>query len=283
MANTAKFDAIRYFLSVPSKSPFRHTKVKDFRKGLAKIPSEDQDFLHQYMTLTKCDLYFADKAILIEGTTERLLIPRICAIVDGELSDEKKLAQQYISTIEVGGAYAGKFYELLDFLELKSLFITDVDAVFDDGTKPTKWRKCPYSQGTRSNNSALRAWFGKEKGDALLLNELEAKAPKDKIQNYRRIAYQIPEEGLTVCGRSYEDAFIIANPKLFPIPEGEHAGDYAWTLAQDMGKTETALLYAIRKKEWLVPLYIKEGLIWLAEPPPPPEAPPALGTEAVAA
>ena len=66
--------------------------------------------------------------------------------------------------------------------------------------------------------------FGKEKGDALLLNELEAKAPKDKIQNYRRIAYQIPEEGLTVCGRSYEDAFIIANPKLFPIPEGEHAG-----------------------------------------------------------
>ncbi len=38
------------------------------------------------MTLTKCDLYFADKAILVEGTTERILMLRICQIVDESLA-----------------------------------------------------------------------------------------------------------------------------------------------------------------------------------------------------
>lgn len=78
LANAAQFEAIRYFLSVPSDTVgFRHTKVKDFRKGADTIPTEDRNFLQQYMTLTKCDLYFADKAILVEGATERILMPRI--------------------------------------------------------------------------------------------------------------------------------------------------------------------------------------------------------------
>src|SRR5690606_33716221 len=83
VANAAKFEAVRYFLSSPAtKDGIRHTKVKDFRKGSEAIPPDDRDFLHQYMTLTKCDLYFADKAILVEGPTERILLPRACEIVD---------------------------------------------------------------------------------------------------------------------------------------------------------------------------------------------------------
>ncbi len=53
------------------------TKIKDLRKGLNHIPIEDKKFLHQYMTLTRCDLFFADKAILVEGLSERLLLPVI--------------------------------------------------------------------------------------------------------------------------------------------------------------------------------------------------------------
>lgn len=279
IANTANFDAIRYFLSLSKGDGVRRTRVKDFRKGLSNIPTEDRDFLHQYMTLTKCDLYFADKAILMEGTTERILMPRICATIDAELDAGLKLGQQYISTIEVGGAYAGKFYALLDFLELKSLFVTDVDAVYLDDSDPKKkkrWKKCPYSKGTRSNNSALRVFFDKKKEDPLTLKELAAKSPVEKTSGYRRIAYQIPEPGLTACARSYEDAFILANPKLHPIPEGEDAGDYAWDEAQNLGKTETALQYAIQDTEWNVPFYIREGLLWLSAPPPAPAAPPPL-------
>ncbi len=280
VANTVSFDAVRYFLSVSGNQGIRRTKIKDFRKGMTKISPDDRDFLHQYMTLTKCDLYFADKAIMIEGTTERILMPRLFKIVDKELSADLKLARQYITTVEVGGAYAEKFYSLLDFLELKSLFITDLDSVFFDDSSPEpkkrRWKKCPVAKGTRTGNTGIKSWFNVEEGQQLSLDALAAKAPEEKKRGFGRIAYQIAEKGVAACARSYEDAFILANPDLFKIPEDEEAGDFAWDAAQDMGKTETALLYAIREDDWNVPFYIKEGLKWLAEPPPPPEEAPPL-------
>lgn len=104
VANAASFEAVRYFLNeAPTPKKPRQTKVKDFKKGLGCISVEDQNFLHQYMTLTKCDLYFADKAILVEGTTERLLMPKLCELVDKSLDDKHKLARQYITNVEVGG------------------------------------------------------------------------------------------------------------------------------------------------------------------------------------
>lgn len=33
------------------------------------------DFIHKYLTISRCDLFFADKAILIEGAVEKLFIP----------------------------------------------------------------------------------------------------------------------------------------------------------------------------------------------------------------
>lgn len=130
VANAATFEAVRYFLNdQPTAGAARRTKVKDFKRGAAAIDATDKDFLHQYMTLTKCDLYFADKAIMVEGATERILMPRLREIVDRGLDEPHKLARQYITTMEVGGAFAHLFYPLVDFLELKTLIITDLDAV----------------------------------------------------------------------------------------------------------------------------------------------------------
>ena len=33
------------------------------------------DFIKKYLTLSRCDLFFADKIIFVEGASERLLIP----------------------------------------------------------------------------------------------------------------------------------------------------------------------------------------------------------------
>jgi putative ATP-dependent endonuclease of OLD family len=161
LANAAEFEAIRYFLSQSSTpgGSSRQTRVKDFRRGLDAIPPSERSFLHQYMTLTKCDLYFADKAVLIEGTTERLLMPRICKIVDTELDDSIKLANQYVSVIEVDGAHSHFFDKLLDFLELKTLIVTDLDVVKLNSNTPPRWVKCRYSEGVRTSNSAIRSWF----------------------------------------------------------------------------------------------------------------------------
>lgn len=271
LANAAPFDAIRYFLNEPTTTPgVRHTKVKDFRKGADAIKAEDRDFLQQYMTLTKCDLYFADKAILVEGATERILMPRIIKLVDANLEPAARLGRQYITTMEVGGAYAQIFYPLLEFLEIKTLIITDLDAVRLDGEK---YKKCPCTQGERTSNSALKSWFG---NNAISVEALIGKTAADKTRRLYRIAYQTPEDGSTHCARSYEDALILANLVHFQIVDDEHAAWNAWETAQGFRKSDEAIRFAITEADWNVPKYIREGLVWLSEPPPPPEAPPPI-------
>lgn len=271
LANAAPFDAIRYFLNEPTPTNgVRRTKVKDFRKGADKIAPEDRRFLQQYMTLTKCDLYFADKAILVEGATERILMPRITKIVDVDLPAEHRLGRQYVTTIEAGGAHAQVFYPLLEYLELKTLIIADLDAV---KLVDSRWRKCPCAEGVRTSNSALKAWFD---DNEISIAALQAKTPEEKIKGYCRIAYQMAEDGSEHCARSYEDALILANLTDFEIAEDTNAAINAWETAQDFKKSEEAIKYAIRVENWNVPKYIREGLVWLSEPPPPPEAPPPI-------
>ncbi|WP_439444575.1 ATP-dependent endonuclease [Xanthomonas translucens pv. translucens] len=213
-------------------------------------------------------MFFADKAILIEGPTERLLMPRIFQIIDEALDDPKKLSHQYVSTVEVDGANAKIFSPLLDFLELRTLVITDLDSV-KMGDKG-RYVKCPYSQGERSLNTTLRDWFKINDGEALTLDFLKAKTPEEKIKGYQRVAYQIHEAESNFCARTYEDAFILANPALFALKEGDDWGDLSFKLASDMGKVETALKYGLSEDAWKVPAYINEGLLWLADSTPLP-------------
>jgi len=95
--------------------------------NLSNLEIADQDtreFLLQYMKLTHCDLFFADAAILVEGNVERLLVPLMIKRAVPELESS------CLSIIEVGGAFAHRFRELLDFLGLTTLIITDLDSVF---------------------------------------------------------------------------------------------------------------------------------------------------------
>ncbi len=59
--------------------------------------------------------------------------------------------------MEVGGAYAHLFFELLAFLELQSLIITDLDAVLRAGGQA-----CAVHLGTYSSNACLKAWFSED-------------------------------------------------------------------------------------------------------------------------
>ena len=271
LANAAQFDSIRYFLNEPSvEQGVRRTKVKDFRKGANNIHPDDRKFLQQYMTLTKCDLYFADKAILVEGATERILMPRIIKFVDEELSAATQLGRQYITTMEVGGMHAQTFFPLLEYLELKTLIITDLDAVrlIDERRK-----KCPCALGEYTSNTALKSWFNDKD---ISVQALMAKTDVEKTRRFYRIAYQTPEDASVHCARSYEDALILANLGHFEIANDEHAATNAWEAAQDFGKSEEAIRFAIMEENWNVPKYIRDGLIWLSEPPPPPVEPPPI-------
>lgn len=254
IANKAHFSAIRYFLAVPpAKTPFCETKIKDLRKGLTGVSAEDKKFLHQYMSLTRCDLLFADKIILIEGTSERLLLPRMIEKLDDGKPPEKQLSSQYVSILEVGGAYAHRFFGLLGFLELRTLIITDIDsAKFDKGRYVAE----EVQSSTHTTNACIKEWFGdKNISPATLISKTDA----EKIKGSYRLAYQVPESGKPLCGRSFEEMFIITNPKLFDN------STTAWEQAKAVKKSEFALHHAIENTEWKTPRYIAEGLEWLSE------------------
>jgi hypothetical protein len=81
------------------------------------------------------------------------------------------------------------------------------------------------------------------------------------------LAFEVPETSDGPCGRSFEDAFIIANPGLFGLTgeSNEKREEEALHNAKGIKKSDFALEYAIEKTDWTVPRYIADGLRWLAE------------------
>ncbi|HCZ9307371.1 TPA: ATP-dependent endonuclease [Vibrio alginolyticus] len=270
IANEADFNSVRYFLSRDGKS----TEVKDLSQVFKGDESvNDKEFLHKYLTLTKCDLYFADRAILIEGTTERIILPEILKKSD-EVSGTN-LRRKYLSVVEVGGAYAHHFYKFIDFLELKTLVVTDLDSVRktekdkDGGGVTTSYPSVMVSEGTHSSNVGLTKWFAPSGEGYSDIDELLAKTSKDKSKACRRIAYQIADNKDGIIGRSFEDAFILANKDMFGLAEEsdkEIIEKSAYDMAKRIGsasKANFAIEYSVEKPDWVVPKYIREGLAWL--------------------
>jgi predicted ATP-dependent endonuclease of OLD family len=315
VANEARFDTIRYFAVTSKDQPVgvRCTQVKDLSSELAGLKGPASDFLHQYLTLTRCDLFFADKAVLIEGTTERLMLPQVMRALDA-VDPSLKLGGQYVTIMEVGGAYAQLFIPLLEFLGLRSLIITDLDAVKRNAKK--KLEACLVYEGETTSNSCIKHWFNttdaaapvsvtvteappeerattpvaspqaapamadataaeiasddeEEVTDGETLFPLSTAVAADNAAKTRgnlRLAYQVPEASGGPCGRTFEDAFILANQTLFGITGATN--DALAKAAQDKAtkqkKSKFALTYAITKTEWVTPRYIEEGVRWLA-------------------
>lgn len=259
VANKAAFSSIRYFLVEASSSGVsgRRTEILD----LSSAHGIDEKFLHQYLTLTRSDLFFADKAILVEGTSERLMVPK---------SIEKtanRLASQYITIMEVGGAYAHLFFPLLDFLKIPSLIITDIDSVAKkDGDK--RWTASCVHDGGRTSNATIKEWF---EGSAMTPLQLVAAAGNHEIVRPNRyLAYQIPETDGGACGRSFEEAFILANPELFDFtlgPDNAATERASTEKSKEFKKSDFALKYAVKQQVWETPRYIRQGLDWLLDIP----------------
>ena len=287
IANETPFSSIRYFIAGSKGYPLgvRCTRIKDLGKGLPGLTKSSEAFLHQYLTLTRCDLFFADKAILVEGTTERVLVPQILRKLDAERFKAKgqgEIRSQYISLLEVGGAYAYLFEPLLAFLELRTLIVTDLDAVRpkkDNGT--TRLVQCPVGASSATSNATIKRWFGTRPTPAELILKTDADRTKDQL----RLAYQLPEVAGGDCGRTFEDAFVFANPGLFRIKGDNAAARAEWAFAYvgNLKKSDFALRYATRPSEWTAPRYIVEGLEWLAAAPSPAVIDPQLALIAAAA
>lgn len=253
------FECIRYFDNSDDQLVVRN--LMDFQESVGNDRPETLKFLRRYMSVNNCDMFFADKIILVEGTVERLLLREIIRkIAPGLLS-------QYLSVIEVGGAHAANFKELLEFIHVATLIITDIDSV-----EPESKEACPATSGKITSNATLKSWLpGMEDIDGLL-----SLSDNSKEVGKIRVAYQVPEEQNGKCGRSFEEALIIKNPAVFGPLEG--TGTYP-RLFRNLGEEELVeqsyqIASKIKKKAdfaydmlglegWEIPRYIVEGLVWL--------------------
>jgi putative ATP-dependent endonuclease of OLD family len=269
IANQASFDAIRYFSTPPvvATDLSRSTTIKHLTEGLAGATAEDRTFLHMYMTLTHCDLLFADKAIFIEGGSERILLPRLIELAEANWPEGCRLSRQYVSILVMGGAHAHKIFPLLRFLSLRTLVITDLDTVKRTPTSngQTARKSCAVSEGEYTSNGCLKEWFGNNDiASSALLGMADAEKCRDGI----RIAYQVPETNTAVCGATFEPAFMLANPAAFGLEnvgEANREASVIGMLDEIPGKTEFAFDSLVSATPWNVPRYIAEGLRWLAD------------------
>ena len=255
------FEPIRYF-----RRHGREVSIRDLSK--LPLPVDEPEllgFLRRYVRLTHCDLFFADKAIFVEGQVERLLLPMMIEEL-AKVEGCETLTSQYVSISEVGGGHAHKFKPIIDFLGIPTLIITDLDSVDGNG------KKCPVAKGKGTSNACLRNWIPK-KGSIAELMACDAGA---KIRGCIRVAYQVTQDGH--CGRSFEESFIYSNlawlednyEKLSTtkaaVKKAIDGGltDQAWGLSGKLGKVDFALDLMVMPG-WNIPLYIKEGLSWLAQ------------------
>ncbi|MFF5403912.1 ATP-dependent endonuclease [Streptomyces misionensis] len=216
------------------------------------------------MTLTRADFYFADKAILVEGASERIFVPaaeeKLAARRPGETPQH-----QYVTLMEVGGAHAHRFYPLLKVLGIPALIITDLDPVDD---REPEIRKCLVSESGRTSNQSIRTW-SPEMAD-ITVAELLQRAETDPpiASGSMCLAYQVPEEPGGPCGRTFEDAFALANRGLFGIPTGAAPAEELEQQARSSvetrrSKVDFALDHVLGDHDWQVPKYIRRGLEWL--------------------
>lgn len=296
------FENIRYMSTEKDKEGFCNTEIKNFHKDLCiKYASEAEEFqfVKQYLSIESAELFFADKAIFIEGISEGMLMQYFVKQFDNmKLADEKAamdinpefkasyvpLAAQNVTVVQAG-ANAKAFRHFLEFLQIPSLIITDIDT-----TKPKQTNKgiryvaaavndlqtCGTSNETikyyldapeiKDENDGYKEWF-----ENMLQHEV------DSISSYIRIGYQKKENGY--YARSFEDAFINVNMEQLKahleringlICEDEfETNDDLYELTKNVidkkSDFASSLLFLAHTKgiKWNAPSYIWEGIEWL--------------------
>lgn len=257
IANTMDFSKIRYA---------QKTTVGVIYKNLhsfAQNNTNNMDFIKKYLTLSRCDLFFADKIIFVEGASERLLLPDMITKCDkAGLFDSAryKLPAQYYALIEIGGAYAYKFIPFANFLGIPCLILTDIDSMEDGRTKAV------VSKGKTTSNSTIKWWIRQIKSlseddtTPIALSEIIALAGSQKTIGKCHIEFQTKENGL--CGRSLEESIINTNRNHYGLvePVTEESLEF-----KEKSKTDFALKLICNKPDYEIPQYIKAGLVWLNE------------------
>jgi len=288
IAHELDFSCLRYFRRSPvtKKWGIPFSTVVNLSKTFGSQDNTSK-FAARYIKSTHCDLFFADAAILIEGSAERMLLPHF---IENEFV---QLDKSYISLLEIGGSHAHRLKTLIETLGLLTLVITDLDSIGETSAgkmRPERGKKF------RTGNTTLKEWMpGKNKqGQSMSLDELLdcPDAEKQYSSKQIRVAYQCPirlkytdgEAEEEAIPYTFEDSLALTNVELFRKSENPcglleklksalekgtlaEANKEMFESVTDKNSNKAGmaldLLYLTELRNLKAPAYIFDGLKWL--------------------
>jgi len=291
IVKNCNFKEIRYFHNDTND---KNIIIKNFHSQLEEKYKDEQEefkFLKQYLTIASSELFFAEKIIFIEGITEKLLLPLFIKQYDLNHTEGVKLSSQNISILEVG-ANAKAFSHFIDFLNIKSLILTDIDTTIkrvtprpEGGAPRISYPSHKVSDSTHTSNATIKYFlkspkFEKEQEFASWFIKLKQNTLHDDDSKIR-VCYQTEQNGYH--GRSFEESFISLNAQKLLENISDLRGlnsnaenqlinntDYDDMTEQILGKKSefaSSLLWLALTKGiiWNIPNYFEEGLSWIAK------------------
>lgn len=284
IVNEVDMNCLRYFKRVIDENiGIPVSIVVNMSRTFGEKEEDTKKFVTRYIKLTHCDIFFADAAILVEGTAERILMPHFIK--------KEGMDNYYISVIEINGSHAHRFSSLLKKLDILTVIVTDIDAqqeVEEDGKIKIKSALPKKGQDQTTNNDTIKYWIANSKIDDLL------ELPKaDKVKDNVHVVYQTGinvmwiKDKEAVYPYTFEDSLIFTNLELFRKDEKLKKLGAATTFYNYLHKSENlqsfhmkifdklesssnvkaefanTLLYAEQFETLQTPAYIRESLEWL--------------------
>lgn len=290
IARESNFADLRYFkrLAEGVEDDIATSKVINLSDVFGKEDKTDK-FVTRYLQTTHCDLFFADAAILVEGSAELMLLPHFIR------NKYPRLYQRYISILGISGRHSHRLGPLIEKLCLPTLIIADLDSAQKEGhhnaVRPER------GKGLISGNYTIYKWLiQKSNLDELLELPFKEKEiiRKTPYEFPIRVAYQTPvivnydEKDKEALSSTFEDCLVYTNYQTFKDLSLEDSGSLVKKINDEINTSNTFdefvngiydtlrngksdqkaefaldLIYAIDPDELTVPTYIDEGLNWL--------------------
>ena len=226
----------------------QENEIKSLAVKNSDLSDDNKKYLMKFLDVTKCQLFFSNGVILVEGISEALLLPVFSQIIGPEYSIEKK-GIELVNLNGVAFEHFGKLFNSDDQnrrLNCRCAILTDDDRTED---------------GEISSRAARAKEL--EKGQLkVLLAEKTFEIELFKAGNNEEILLELFEEMHPVAASKIEEGVSI----------DEHANNFLKKINSNKAKSELAHCLAIRlesdadlRNAFTVPNYIESAIKWVAK------------------
>ncbi|MFI0472012.1 AAA family ATPase [Halomonas sp. HMF6819] len=242
LAHGDSFTRLRYVKRVASTDT--GTKPSTEIVNLGDAFGEDiqtRTFAERYFQVQHTDLLFADAAIFVEGTAERMLVPLFIE------RDFPKLAKKYVTFLDIGGSHAHRLRPLVERLGIPTIVITDLDPVVPTKSKKGRTVRAAVHIAGQADlecgNDTLTSWHPKLSDFQAYGKPTPAQLEWTSDSGVKvRFAWQLPIAAASdQWPSSFEDSLVLSNLDWFKALDQEkdpitgNKKDHRGTLGKVMG------------------------------------------------